>query len=308
MTWIILTILFAIVGGISLLVWLFGDKAPEGSDEISPKAWGGIATVTIGVIWLVMTLFMSATQISAGHVGVKYQFGKIVGTVPSGLHVVAPWINVVSANTQVQSHTFDNLTSFSKETQDVNVTATLNYSVNPSDVKNLYTTVGSDWFDKLVATRVNQFFKDETVKFTAVEIAPHRDQIRKDVRSVLRSALAPYSVNVEDLLIDNISFSPAFTNAIQDKQIATQQALAAQNRVATAKYKAQQIIEQAQGQAKANLLKRQTLTPLLVEQNAIDKLNPNVSVIVVPSGANFILPGLAAAAAASTPTAPTKKP
>ena len=42
--------------------------------------------------------------------------------------------------------------------------------------------------------------------------------------------------------------------------------------------------------AEANRLKRETLTPLLVQQNAIDKLNPNVQVILLPSNSNFLLP------------------
>ena len=94
----------------------------------------------------------------------------------------------------------------------------------------------------------------------------------------------------DDLLIDDIKFSPEFTKAIEDKQIATQEAQAAKNKVAQAEYQAQQIIKQAQGQAEANRLKRQTLTPLLVQQNAIDKLNPNVTVIMVPSNSNFLFP------------------
>ncbi len=275
------------------------------SDKDTPggktdRAWALGAMGAVAVVWLIITIFCASVQVPAGHIGVKYTFGKITGTVQPGFHLVVPWARVVNANTQVQAHQFTNLTSFSKETQDVNVSATLNYSVNPGDVERLYTTVGPDWFSKLVETRVNQFFKDETVKFTAVDIAPNRDVIRQDVRARIRQALDPYSINVEDLLIDNLTFSHGFTQAIEDKQIATQQAQAAQNRVATAKYQAQQAVATAKGQATAQRLRRQTLTPLLVEQNAIDKLNPNVQVIVVPTGSNFVLPNLLNAAK-STP-------
>jgi len=60
--------------------------------------------------------------------------------------------------------------------------------------------------------------------------------------------------------------------------------------VREAKFKAQQVIEQAQGEAKAFLIKNRTLTPLVVQQNAIDKLNPNIEVVILPSGSNFLLP------------------
>lgn len=303
MFWIIFTVLVVLI----LVGCVIGYRKGK-QIEAPPKADNGFNQQTdygkhvrywslgvfggVAVLWLVLTIALSAIQVPAGHEGVQYTFGKITGTVPAGFHLIVPWSSVTNANTQVQAHQFDSLTSFSKETQDVNVSATINYSVNPKDVKRLYTTVGPDWFSKLVETRVNQFFKDETVKFTAVDIAPNRDQIRQDVRARLRQALAPYSINVEDLLIDNLTFSKGFTQSIEDKQIATQQAQAAQNRVATARYQAQQLIATAKGQAAAQRLRRQTLTPLLVEQNAIDKLNPNVQVIMVPAGSNFLLPNL----------------
>lgn len=304
MGWIILTILLGIAFIVSVIVWRKSSPLPPGSTDEFPAKGAGLAfAIILAVVWGVLTFAFAATQIGAGHIGVKYVFGKITGTVDPGFHFVQPWADVVSANTQVQSHTFPALTSFSRETQNVNVIATLNYNVSPGDVKNLYTTVGPDWFNKLVETRVNQFFKDETVKFKAVNIAPNRDRIRRDVRARLKLALTPYSVNVVDLLIDNITFSQAFTTAIEDKQIATQQAQAAQNRVATARYQAEQLIATAKGQAKAQQLRRQTLTPLLVEQNAIDKLNPNVQVIMVPAGSNFLLPNLL-----SQPPAATTRP
>lgn len=277
----------------------YGSIDTEKIENVKNQLWGGRAITGFAVgVALLLTLLFSYNSVGAGHVGVVYNFGAIQSKTGSGAQFIPPWESLKVANVQTQRYQFQ-LNAFSSETQDVFITATLNYAVAPKDILPLYRNVGPDYFNKLVPQRVAQAFKDETVKFKAVEIAPNREQIRLDVLAKLKTALAQYSIDVQDLNIDNISFSPAFTKAIEDKQIATQQAQAAQNRVATAKYKAQQIIEQAQGQAKANELKRETLTPLLVEQNAIDKLNPNVQVIMVPSGSNFLLPNL-------LPATPTK--
>jgi hypothetical protein len=40
------------------------------------------------------------------------------------------------------------------------VKATVNYSVSPSTIQNLYRTVGPNWFDTLVESRVLNFFKE----------------------------------------------------------------------------------------------------------------------------------------------------
>ena len=285
-----LTAIVAIVAAIAFAV----GKGYRRSMDAREQALGRvleISSVAVFVIFfLVFTVSRSFHSVPAGYAGVVYQFGNIVGQTDSGLVTIAPWRELRTANVQVQKQEFPELDSFSSETQDVFIKATINYQVSPKDIQRLYRTVGPNYFDKLVPNRVNQFFKDETVKYAAVDVAPNRDEIRANVLAKLKTELAPYSIQVDDLLIDDIKFSPEFTKAIEDKQIATQEAQAAKNKVAQAEYQAQQIIKQAQGQAEANRLKRQTLTPLLVQQNAIDKLNPNVTVIMVPSNSNFLFP------------------
>ena len=299
MGYVILTLILLVVCASALFVGraLQQTEIPETDDAFGSRSEalnrryvGKVTSISSVVIFVILfalfTLIRSFHAVPAGHVGVVYQFGNIVGQTDAGLVTILPWRTLKEANVQVQRQSFDELDSFSQETQDVFIKATLNYEVDPKDIQTLYRTVGPNYFDKLVPNRVNQLFKDETVKYKAVEIAPNRERIRENVRARLKKELAPFSIQVDDLLIDNIKFSPEFTKAIEAKQIATQDAQAAQNRVKEAQFKAQQV----QGEAKANQLKRQTLTALLVQQNAIDKLNPNVQVLIVPSGSNFLLP------------------
>src|SRR5207248_4871260 len=110
----------------------------------------------------------------------------IVDQKSDGFQAIWPWQSIRVASVQVQRFTFDRLDSFSQETQDLFITATLNYEVSPGDIQRLYRTVGPDYFEKLIVPRVNQFFKDETVKFRAVDIAPNRDTIREEVRKRLK--------------------------------------------------------------------------------------------------------------------------
>lgn len=255
---------------------------------------GKIMMATSIVVFVLLGAFITVVRsfhsVPAGHVGVVYQFNDIVDQTEAGLVTTLPWQSLRQANVQVQRAHFPELNSFSQETQDVFMDATVNYRVDPKDIQDLYTEVGPDYFEKLVPTRVNQLFKDETVKYTAVQIAPNREQIRRNVAERLRTELARFSIFIEDLLIDNIRFSPEFTKAIENKQIATQDAQTARNRVEQARQEAQQLIEKAQGEAAAYRLRQRNLTPLLVQQNAIDKLNPNVELIILPSGSNFLLP------------------
>lgn len=282
-----------VIGIGAVLLWLFG--------RIQQLAWMRpiIAIVTM-IAAIVTTIWNMAYQVPAGHVGIVYTFGGITGQRGEGLQWVAPWQDLHPASVQVQGHKFQKLASFSKETQDVFVDASINVQVSPQQIQELYRDVGINYFDILVRPRVLQAFKDETVKFDSVNIAPNREVIRKTVRERLTAELKAHSIAVQDLLIDNISFSRQFQDAIENKQANTQLALAERAKVEAEKAKADQDIERARGtaqailvnaekQAEANRKLAESITPEYIQYLFASKLAPNVSVMMVPSGQQFIL-------------------
>lgn len=267
--------------------------------DLFQKFRANIVIVGASVI-LVISILNTPNQVPAGYVGIVYSFESIIGQVGEGLQFVWPWEIVKDASIQVQGHKFQKLASFSSETQDVFVDATINVQVSPQQIQELYRDVGQSYFDVLVRPRVLQAFKDETVKYTSVDIAPNRERIRKTVRERLTNELKMHSIAVQDLLVDNISFSGKFQNAIEEKQANTQLALAERAKVEAKKAIADQAIEEARGtaqavlvnaekQAEANIKLAKSITPELVQYIFASKLAPNVSVMMVPSGQQFIL-------------------
>ncbi|MDO8555396.1 MAG: SPFH domain-containing protein [bacterium] len=261
------------------------------------------ATIGAVVFAVVISLFMSFNQIPAGHVGVVYQFGAIVDQRGDGLQWTWPWQDVKVSTIQVQRHAFNKdtkLATFSSKSQDVFMDVTLNIRVSPDHVQKLYRDVGWNYFEVLVAPRLRQFLKDETVKYDTVDVAPSREKIRQNVRARLDAALSGDSITVVDLLIDDIDFQPGFKKSIEAKQIASQKALEELENVTKAEHMANQLRKKASGvadairieateQAKANDLLNRSLTPALIQYTAIQKLAPNVQIMMLPSGSNMIL-------------------
>jgi regulator of protease activity HflC (stomatin/prohibitin superfamily) len=301
MGWIIMTLALAllVVGAmVATGARLRAVSEDPGDVRLLSNVRRGIVVGAI-LVWVVMTFFAATHQIEAGHVGVVYQFGSIEGQISEGLQFTAPWQSVAVADIRVQSAKFERMSAASSETQDVFVTATLNYSVSPDAIQSLYRTVGPGWFDRLVEARVLNFFKEETVKYKTVDVLPNREAIRSRVRGRLIDSLSPYSVTVVDLLIDNISFNEGFTNAIEQKQIATQEALREQELIRVAAAQADQRIETARGEAEAvliaaraqsdaNRLLNASLSPQVIQYTAIQNLSDNVQLVLVPSNGNFL--------------------
>ncbi len=302
MFWIFIAIVWVIAVGVGLFLVFHSYPDPDRID-VKRYAYRPQGLLTIGVssgVFLLATVFFSFAQINTGHVGVVRTFGRISGQVNPGISLIAPWQSYDSVNVQVQKQTFPDLTAFSAETQNVLITTTINYSVSPGDARDLIARVGTDWFDRLVPNNLNQAFKDEAVKFTAVNIAPNRETIRTAVLKALRARLNPYSINVNDLNIDNIEFSKQFEAAIEAKQEATQAALRAQAQVQQAKFEAQSRVAKAQGEADANVAVAQgqaeanrklnaSLSPNVLQYIAIQKLNPKLQIAVLPAGTNALI-------------------
>jgi regulator of protease activity HflC (stomatin/prohibitin superfamily) len=301
MGYIIVVLILSIVG---IVLWKITGTAALNlrRDEDQHRALAvhsfvGFAVPTLVAIITVWNMFY---QVPAGHVGLVYTFGGITGQRGDGLQWVAPWQSVTEASVQIQSRKFEKMSSFSSETQEVFVDATINVQVSPQYIQNLYREVGPEYFDILVRPRVLQAFKDETVKYTSVDVAPNREAIRKSVSRRLTEELKGNSITVQDLLLDNIAFTPKFQGSIEEKQSQTQLALSERAKVEGEKAKADQAIEAARGtaqsilvnaekQAEANRKLSASITPEYIQYLFADKLAPNVQVMMIPSGQQFIM-------------------
>ncbi|MEO8539865.1 MAG: SPFH domain-containing protein [bacterium] len=302
MTWVISMILALVICG---AVFFVGRAARSGAATGSQERFRGtIAMVAAGVLFALWaglhTVAASVRPIEAGHVGVVYQFGEIVGQKDEGLQFIAPWQSMKTASIRVQRERFENISAFSKETQDVFISVAVNFSVSKDQVQTLYRQVGPNWFDVLIEPRVANFLKEETVKYPSVDVAPNREAIRVAVRQRLSDDLQSRSITINDLLIENIDFSAEFKQSIEQKQIATQNALREQEKVKQSQFEAEQAVEtakgeanatreRANGQADANKALAASLTPEVIQFQAVQKLSDKIQIALIPSGQGVIL-------------------
>ncbi|HPJ12229.1 MAG TPA: prohibitin family protein [Caldisericia bacterium] len=241
------------------------------------------------LLLVIVSLWSSMKIVPTGNVGIIYQFGSIVDQKPEGLQMIPPWNEMKLADIRIQKHTFSNLECFSLETQNVTLSLTLNFKVSPTIIQDLYRNIGPRYFDVIIFPKIPQIVKDETVKYKAVDIAPNREALRVSIRERLKSDLESYSIEVVDVLLEDIYFSAEFEQSIEMKQIATQKALEEQEIVKQEKYKAEQQITRAQGEAEANRLISESLSPEILQYTMIEKLADDIKIIMLPSNQSFIL-------------------
>ncbi len=312
MPWIVLSLSFLVIIG----VCGFSSRRLK-SDSTDGRLTKNILLAVQGVLlafWALFTLVSVFHSVDVNEVGIVRTFGNITGQRESGLQLTSPWQSLDTVltrnqsftNSAVKKDTTDQFVSpvyvaFSKETQDVFVRASLVYHVSRGNVQNLIRESGFNYFDNIrVESLLINVLKEETVKFPAIEIAPNRELIRQAVAARLSESLGKHSILVDQFTLDNIDFDGKFKQAISEKAAATQNAQAEQNKVALETAKAEQdkqrgiaaanlLRETANGQADANRTIAASLTPQLVQFQAIQKLGDKIQIALIPSGQGVII-------------------
>ena len=142
-------------------------------------------------------------------------------------------------------------TADSIDLQAVTSTIAVNYNLDPQYASQVYSSVGTDYADILIAPAIQNIFKATTAQFTAEQLIDQREAVRSKAEASLKSQLAQYHVIVLNFNIVNFNFSDQFNQAIEAKQVAQQQVETAKQLLAKAQVDAQTAVAQAQGQADA---------------------------------------------------------
>lgn len=279
-----------VIGVIVLVISKIGAKAIKA--EGGEPGIGGVVGGVLLFIGLALTIWHSYTPVDAGKVGIEYGVsGSIVGQMNGG-GFIAPWNSVRQLDTRVQKAEYSGLAVFSKETIEGQADVTVNFHVNPQDAQKLIRTVGFNYVDTLIHSRVQNDVKDATVRYAAVDLAPHREEIRKAVALHLDQELTPYSIHVDAVQVNNITLPASITGPLAARQAAVINAQAAQNKVKQVQAEAQQKVAEAEGTAKANRAIANSVShdPGYIEYlkaQAMLKLAENPNTKIIPSSVFF---------------------
>lgn len=163
----------------------------------------------------------------------------------------------------------------SKDMQEIHANVAVNWSLNPDKVVETYKTIGDDQdvLQRIIVPAVNEVLKSASAKRAAEEVLTKRLEMKDDIDLALKGRLATYGISLHDISIVNLTFSQEFTQAIERKQIAEQEAQQAAYDTQKAVQTAKAEIERAKGQSEAQRLLRATITKEILEQRAIEKWN-----------------------------------
>lgn len=216
------------------------------------------------VLLIVAAIFLLALNpfviIHAGHRGVVLNWGAVSGTVlGEGLHFRIPFMQkVVKIDTQTQKLE-ENTDAYSKDIQSVKTTLALNFHVKPELVNGLYQNVGERFVERLIVPAIQESVKSAVAQFTAQNLVEQRPMVKDEIKIELGKRLSTY-LSIDEFSITNFQFSDQYEKAVEEKQVAQQDALKAENVLARVKMEAEQRVAQATAEAEAIKIQAQAIT------------------------------------------------
>ena len=212
-------ILVAVVAVVVLFVILGFDRNRRW--RISPKQF-------LAMFGLLLALPSMFATVPTGHTGILTLFGEVQDqTLEAGLHVNNPLMQLAVMDNRTQKAEI--LTScFSSDTQEVSVIYTINYQIEKQNAMTIYKQIGVNYYDVVMKPRIMDVVKSVFAQYSAESLISSRAALSESINAKLKTELSAYNIIVVNTAIEDMDFSDAYTDAVEQKQVAEQKKLQAE--------------------------------------------------------------------------------
>ncbi|MFT6857018.1 MAG: regulator of protease activity HflC (stomatin/prohibitin superfamily) [Cyclobacteriaceae bacterium] len=225
----------------------------------------------VGAVLLAIFAFKPWAQVGAGERGIVQNFGAVQSDVlKEGIHFRIPVMQtVIIMDVKIQKAITD-AASASSDLQDVDLSVALNYHIIPDKANLVYQTIGVQFKDRIIDPAIQEVMKAVSARYTAEELITKRPAVSSEMQQALTTRLLSSNISVDAFSIVSFSFSQKFTDAIEAKQTAEQNALKAKRDLDRIRVEAEQTIAAATAEAEALRLQKMNISPDLIELRKIE--------------------------------------
>ena len=250
---------------------------------------------------LVVLLGSMAVIIPPGQAGVVVLFGTVREQVlPAGLHFINPFSQVVEMEVRTRNYTMSGIADEGQKKGDdsipvitsdgltVKLDATVFYHLDQERCPKIYEKIGTDVEGQILRSQIRTSLRDAAAGLSATELyTTHRMGFVENVTKTLTTAFKERGIVMEQVLLRNVLLPDQITKAINDKIAADQDAQKMAFVLQKEKQEAERKRIEAEGQAKAQQIVSQSLTPQIIEYQRIQALRDigaKGNLIITPMG------------------------
>ncbi|KAL2645498.1 hypothetical protein R1flu_013085 [Riccia fluitans] len=225
--------------------------------------------------------------------------GVLEETSGEGTHFLVPWLQrPFIFDIRTRPRVITSVTG-TKDLQMVNLSLRVLSKPDVHQLPYIFKTLGVDYDERVLPSIGNEVLKAVVAQFNADQLLTERPYVSALVREALVKRAKDFNILLDDVAITHLSYGTEFSRAVEQKQVAQQEAERSKFVVAKAEQERRAAIIRAEGESEAaKLISDATLSAGsgIIELRRIEAsreiaatLSKSRNVVYLPSGNNMLL-------------------
>ncbi|MBY0405814.1 MAG: prohibitin family protein [Cyanobacteria bacterium] len=278
----------------------FGMSQPNFNEFVNRMRlvkWGQRGGILAAVL-LFIVLAQSVVIVPAGERFVVFNnfSGVEDRSLDEGMNVLIPFVESTTRY-DVRTHTYtmsavsdegsksgdDSVSVLTADGQIVKMDISVRYHLMGGDVWKLHKQVGPNFVDKIIRPESRTVARNVVSGYTVTEVySTKRQAIQTELQMEMDKSFGRYFIVLDEVMIRNVTFSEAFAQAIEQKQVAMQDAERMKYVLQKEESEKRRKIIEAEGEAAAITKRAEALrqNPQLIQYEYVQKLSPAIKAIV----------------------------
>jgi prohibitin 1 len=265
------------------------------------KGLGNLAKTCFGLAGAAVIPYACLFDVDGGSRAVMFnKFRGLEETVRGeGTHLKIPFIMEPSFYTIRLRPKLIQTATGTKDLQMVTIHVRQLFKPETEGLVKIHQTLGHDYDERVLPSVANEVLKATIAQYNAEQLLTHREHVSNEIREAIIKRASQFNILIDDVSITHLTYGKEFSRAIEDKQVAEQEAERQKFIVQKSAQEQQATIIRSEGEAEAALMISDALKKHgmgLIEVRRIDaakdiaeSLSKSPNVMYLPQGQSMLL-------------------
>lgn len=216
-----------------------------------------------------------------------------------GTHFKIPWVMRPKIyNVKLQPKLIQTTTG-TKDLQMVTIHVRMLFKPDVEGLPTIHTTLGEDYHERVLPSIGNEVMKATIAQYNAEQLLTMREHVSREIREAIVQRAKQFNILMDDVSITHLTYGKEFARAIEEKQVAQQDAERQKFVVQCSEQERQATVIRSEGEAEAAQMISEALKQHgtgLIEVRRIDaakeiaeSLSKSPNVMYLPQGQQMLL-------------------